>query len=157
MVGNWHSFFLWSGFFIEPDYSTVAGQAGVFKTGQWYMLGVQVLTAVLVIVWTAVCTWITLMVRLTTSTSFQGIAISDIFLCFWAHLCLCMVRSYPSLPVCYFTKIHWTITHILISLAARMRLDSPGSTLKVKIKGQGHQVKKWYFRALSWILNPGFL
>ena len=62
-------FLLFSGFFIEPDYSTVAGQAGVFKTGQWYMLGVQVLTAVLVIVWTAVCTWITLTVRYLPGTS----------------------------------------------------------------------------------------
>ena len=50
------------GLFVEPDYSTISGQAGLFKTGQWYMLGIQSLTAVLTLAWTIFWTYIFLKV-----------------------------------------------------------------------------------------------
>ncbi len=43
-----------SGLFIPESESTVPGQGGLFRTGQFYLLGVQVLSAVVIIVWTLI-------------------------------------------------------------------------------------------------------
>ena len=62
LVDSEYCAFLVTGLFLEPDYATVEGQAGLFKTGQWYMLGVQALACLLTSVWTIVLTYLFLKV-----------------------------------------------------------------------------------------------
>ena len=57
-----NSFSFDTGLFLEPDYATKDGQGGVFKTGQWYMLGIQALTSLLTLVWTIFWTYLFLKV-----------------------------------------------------------------------------------------------
>lgn len=51
-----------SGLFLEPEYSAIPNNGGVFKTGQFYQLGVQALTAGVIIAWTFVTSGIVLLV-----------------------------------------------------------------------------------------------
>ena len=77
---------------------------------------------------------------------------------FWAHLCVCTVGSYASLSVCDLIKIQTRpkVTCQKIISQELFHWGSPNfvrawtwmtlrSTLKVKVIGQGHQLKN-YFR-----------
>ena len=58
-----------AGLFLEPDeHPLLPGQGGLFKTGQWYVLGVQTLAAVSVIIWTIPTAYICLKVTQGTIT-----------------------------------------------------------------------------------------
>ena len=54
---------LLSGLFIPEDLSLIDGEAGLFKSGRWYMLGVQTLAIVIIIIWTAISSYAILKVR----------------------------------------------------------------------------------------------
>lgn len=48
--------------FVEPGHSYVEGAGGLFKTGEFYLLGMQALSAVIILAWTIVMSSIVLKV-----------------------------------------------------------------------------------------------
>ena len=55
-------FYLFSGLFLDVEDSHIAGQGGLFKTGQWYILGIQVLGCLCISVWTIATSFLLLKV-----------------------------------------------------------------------------------------------
>ena len=56
-------FCIQTGLFVDEKHSLVRGEGGLFRTGRWYLLGIQTLAAVSMFVWTIVTTFILLKVQ----------------------------------------------------------------------------------------------
>ncbi len=62
------------GLFLPEGESLIPGQGGVFKTGQFYILGIQTLTVFLILIWTLVVSALFLKVELLCNASLRSLS-----------------------------------------------------------------------------------
>ena len=87
-------YYFHTGLFIPEKESTVSGQGGLFKTGQFYLLGVQVLSIVTIIIWTLIFATLSLKVN-KSSVYFKSSNLLSIQHRVGDHIC----DSFHSVPI----------------------------------------------------------
>ena len=82
-------FFALSGLFVDENHTRVPGRGGLFKTGDWYMLGVQTLAATSMFIWTLLTSY--LLLKVWSQCHLNGRCVFFcVCTCVCAFMCVCV-------------------------------------------------------------------